>query len=1364
MKFERFIITMLIPLIPPLGINGYQLISKAQVLAQPLNTKQAKAEQLLELTSIDRPQIEILRGVSFGSERIRGIFQGAGWTFYPNGKFTFTPQNSLISPPISGTYAKVGNNFEFQGEYTSEVIATVSIDGTIRINEENLVLDAIYTDSASPQRIVRISQILAKGKSNQKIEPVPRSENSVRTDQAEINNNLTRELEALGIDGSVLEKKIEGITIPSIFKISLEGKTEKGAFGPLSGYVFISEPPSKSRNPFSVTLAVNPDLYGTNTNGWIVLNSEEAGKEVPNIQIQAKNGKVRLELSPSKVMPSSTYSLGANESSPDLNRLVLIDNAILTFSVEGNQISGDIKASGIIYPAGADEYLSDAKQSTYEAKLTGEIPTSPPVEKLKTALASSFNGQWYTDNSRFGHIELQQNGQQVRGTYTGGEGGTIEGIAQGNRLDFTWQDRHQGEKGRGFFRAVASGGKLVGIWKKEDGNSTTKDQSLIAFWQPPSWINIGTFSPFDLQELRYLGQDLALQNRCEPAALILDKIIVSYLSQQQQKTQSFEKASIEQEREQENNLISAGFSLIYLIGCHFQLGDYEQLLKSLDYGLEIQRLLGPEESASRLFRRLTVDIAKDLADTADNFETMENGYKRLQQMVSGNLGVVGIFIEENQKTREFIISEVENNKPAELAGILAQDVILKIDGKTTQGMDESQVIEKLRGKPGTPITITVQRGNQMLEFQLTRAKIEIGSTQRQTELVESLTIFSDSLNHLREQSKNNLNKINTSAEKIAQGKEEPVPALLYVTQDVENQIVKFNEDTNILISKQKEIFSNQKEALQELEFIFSALKESLNNVDKVAQIPIKDLDAREEKMMQLIEKDKNLSSIEKQLFKNYYTDVVYRLSFFSTLKIQKNLIEKFDIKKLFEENKKRSLEMTSGLSDKIEAWRARLVEDFDKIQALDQGQSFFQKAIEFLISLGDKEEALVTSEKSRARAFADLLANRLSSSLESRSIANPPSLEGIQRIAKEQNATLVEYSVIKDKNNTKLYIWVIQSTGKVEFRKVEITKSLNKSLETLVTYARNYMGVRGRGSIEVVPLDDSEAENQLKQLHKLLIEPIADLLPSDPNAHVIFMPQGELFLVPFPALQDENGKYLIEKHTILTAPAIQVLDLTQKQRVKVQQANPKGLVVVGNPTMPKVTVKIGEPPEQLNSLPAAENEAITIAKLLNTKALTGNQATKKAILSQLPQARIIHLATHGLLDDFKGLGVPGAIALAPSGNDDGLLTASEILDLKLNAELVVLSACDTGRGRITGDGVIGLSRSLITAGVPSIIVSLWSVPDAPTASLMTEFYRNWQEKKLDKAQALRQAMLTTMKNHPNNPKDWAAFTLIGEAE
>jgi len=134
------------------------------------------------------------------------------------------------------------------------------------------------------------------------------------------------------------------------------------------------------------------------------------------------------------------------------------------------------------------------------------------------------------------------------------------------------------------------------------------------------------------------------------------------------------------------------------------------------------------------------------------------------------------------------------------------------------------------------------------------------------------------------------------------------------------------------------------------------------------------------------------------------------------------------------------------------------------------------------------------------------------------------------------------------------------------------------------------------------------------------------------------------------------------------------------------------------------------------------------------------------------------------LDDIKQLGVPGAIALAPSGDDNGFLTAGEILrDLKLKAELVVLSACSSGQGKITGDGVIGLSRSLFAAGVPSVIVSLWSVGDCSTEFLMTEFYRDLQQG-MNKAQALRQAILTTMADFSDDPYSWAAFTLIGEAD
>ncbi len=102
------------------------------------------------------------------------------------------------------------------------------------------------------------------------------------------------------------------------------------------------------------------------------------------------------------------------------------------------------------------------------------------------------------------------------------------------------------------------------------------------------------------------------------------------------------------------------------------------------------------------------------------------------------------------------------------------------------------------------------------------------------------------------------------------------------------------------------------------------------------------------------------------------------------------------------------------------------------------------------------------------------------------------------------------------------------------------------------------------------------------------------------------------------------------------------------------------------------------------------------------------------------------------------------------------------MGLKLNAELVVLSACNTGRGKITGDGVIGLSRSLFIAGVPSLLVSLWTVEDDSTAELMTLFDRNRQQG-MDKAKALRQAMLKMMQKFPK-PENWAAFTLIGEAE
>jgi CHAT domain-containing protein len=462
----------------------------------------------------------------------------------------------------------------------------------------------------------------------------------------------------------------------------------------------------------------------------------------------------------------------------------------------------------------------------------------------------------------------------------------------------------------------------------------------------------------------------------------------------------------------------------------------------------------------------------------------------------------------------------------------------------------------------------------------------------------------------------------------------------------------------------------------------------------------------------------------------------------------------------------------------IEVWESLRpgLTDASKIAIFETQAVTYRFLQQALIAQNKNNTALEIAERGRARAFVELLAQRQSSNPNNQQTIKPPTIQQIKLIAKTQNATLVQYSIVdeplknqgkEDWRQSSLYIWVVKPTGEVAFKQVDL-KSLKTPLAELVTSSRESIGVRSRGLLVVGSGENAQATatERLQQLHQILIQPIAQFLPTDPNSQVIFIPQESLFLVPFAALQDEQGKYLIEKHTILTAPAIQVLELThqQRQRLRAQSLTPlqgKDALVMGNPTMPSIPDSTGKL-QQLASLPGAETEAKAIAQLLKTQAIIGSYATKAAILQQLTSARIVHLATHGLLDDFKLLGVPGAIALAPSGNDNGLLTSSEIFDLKLNAELVVLSACDTGRGDIKGDGVVGLSRSLISAGVSSIIVSLWSVPDAPTASLMTEFYRQIQQNP-DKATALRNAMLMTMKQHPD-PRDWAAFTLIGEAE
>ncbi|MBD1846959.1 CHAT domain-containing protein [Cyanobacteria bacterium FACHB-63] len=449
--------------------------------------------------------------------------------------------------------------------------------------------------------------------------------------------------------------------------------------------------------------------------------------------------------------------------------------------------------------------------------------------------------------------------------------------------------------------------------------------------------------------------------------------------------------------------------------------------------------------------------------------------------------------------------------------------------------------------------------------------------------------------------------------------------------------------------------------------------------------------------------------------------------------------------------------------------------DFEQINIFDTQVSTYNLLQQVYVADNKPEAALEATEQGRVRAFAQLLATRFNAKKQ---LLVTPSIDKIRQIAKQQNATLVSYSIVPDElfkfrgkqrgREAALHIWVVQPTGKVSFRQVDL-KTLWKQQTTLRSLVQSSLCLLPTdlctSDTKSLQKEESREYPGLKELYQLLISPIEELLPKNPNQSIIFIPQESLFLVPFAALQNSQGKFLIEQHTILTAPSIQVLEFTHQQRKRT--TNNQSVLIVGNPIMPKVVLKAGESPKQLPPLPGSEEEAQVIASLFKTNPLIGNQATKAIILPKLAKARFIHLATHGLLEYGTETGaiqkeLPGAIALSPFHQDDGLLTSSEIFNLNLSAELVVLSACDTGSGRITGDGVIGLSRAWISTGVPTVIVSLRKVPDEQTSFLMTSFYQNLQRTP-NKAQSLRAAMLETMQSYPD-PIGWAAFTLIGESE
>jgi CHAT domain-containing protein len=309
-------------------------------------------------------------------------------------------------------------------------------------------------------------------------------------------------------------------------------------------------------------------------------------------------------------------------------------------------------------------------------------------------------------------------------------------------------------------------------------------------------------------------------------------------------------------------------------------------------------------------------------------------------------------------------------------------------------------------------------------------------------------------------------------------------------------------------------------------------------------------------------------------------------------------------------------------------------------------------------------------------------------------------------------------------------------------------------------------------------------------LHGLLLSPAQAQL-SGKNT-VCIVPSSRLWELPFQALLSETDRYFVEDHALFYVPSLSVLReirnkefarqaaITEKDidgaLIKVSlkpEVKAASLLALGNPRLSPLAVsktKATDRSISLGDLPEAEQEVKALGEIYgrgNSKILTRTAAGEDTTKAEAGNYSVLHFATHGILDNDNPL--YSRLLLASSNeNDGGYLEAREIMKLNLRADLAVLSACQTGLGRVSdGEGLIGMSWALFIAGTATTVTSQWKVDSASTSRLMIEFHRllqNTNERtRMHKAEALRQASLKLMAEPKyRHPFFWSGFVVVGE--
>jgi CHAT domain-containing protein/predicted negative regulator of RcsB-dependent stress response len=383
----------------------------------------------------------------------------------------------------------------------------------------------------------------------------------------------------------------------------------------------------------------------------------------------------------------------------------------------------------------------------------------------------------------------------------------------------------------------------------------------------------------------------------------------------------------------------------------------------------------------------------------------------------------------------------------------------------------------------------------------------------------------------------------------------------------------------------------------------------------------------------------------------------------------------------------------------------------------DEGSrsSALQQLRKTLSSAQSEYEDIIRRVKLYNPAYAEMVA------------VQPVNLADLKAGIDEQTAVLI-YWISKNE----LIIWVITSSD-------IISKSIpidEKSVSLMVETARQ--------SIRSNSMD--KIKSDLSLLYSVLIQPVEEDLAPYPD--LVIIPNGALHFLPFQALMNRSGEYLVQKFNLIYAPSASVFIVCNNRQVK------PGSRFMGMALSDIVL-------ENKPGLPGTEDEVRKILPLFPDNISTfGSRSTETFVKNNAAGYNIIHFATHGSFNYEQPL--YSHLLFSPSSDDDGRFNVFEVFELNIDASLVTLSACETGLGNISqGDELVGLSRAFLFAGASSVIVSLWSVADYPTSLLMVNFYRYLKDHDLQEALTLAQR--DVIKVYPQ-PLYWSPFVLIGNGK